>query len=78
MMKYDVQAIREHFPSLTSGVAFFDGPGGSQVSQTVADAVSATMTSPISNRGTSTASARRADDVVRAWPSGGHRATRSS
>jgi len=65
-MKYDVQAIREHFPSLTSGVAFFDGPGGSQVSQTVADAVSATLTSPISNRGTSTASARRADDVVRA------------
>ena len=36
---YDVEAVRAQFPSLASGVAHFDGPGGSQVPQVVGDAV---------------------------------------
>jgi cysteine desulfurase family protein (TIGR01976 family) len=63
---YDVAAIRKQFPALTEGAAHFDGPGGSQVPAVVGDAVAATLTAAISNRGRSTPSERRADDRVRA------------
>ncbi|MEU4804640.1 cysteine desulfurase-like protein [Actinosynnema sp. NPDC023587] len=63
-MTYDVEAVRACFPSLSSGTAHFDGPGGSQVPAVVADAVRDVMTSSISNRGTVTAAERVADDVV--------------
>ncbi len=63
-MVYDVAAIREQFPALLAGTAFFDGPGGSQVPSVVGDAVRATLIDAISNRGTVTASARRANAVV--------------
>jgi cysteine desulfurase family protein (TIGR01976 family) len=36
---FDVEALRSRFPALASGAAFFDGPGGSQVPQSVIDAV---------------------------------------
>jgi cysteine desulfurase family protein (TIGR01976 family) len=64
LMSYDVSALRAQFPSLSSGTAHFDGPGGSQTPQAVADAVSSTLTSPIANRGRVTAAERAADDVV--------------
>lgn len=63
-MSYDVAAFRAQFPALRSGVAYFDGPGGSQVPAAVAAAVAGTMTSGLSNRGTVTAAERRADEVV--------------
>ena len=64
-MAYDVERIRAHFPSLADGgTSFFDGPGGSQVPDVVGAAVAATLTAPISNKGTVTASERRATDVV--------------
>lgn len=63
-MPYDVEALRQHFPSLKEGAAHFDGPGGSQVPDVVGDVVRATLIGAISNRGTSTASARRADKIV--------------
>jgi cysteine desulfurase family protein (TIGR01976 family) len=63
---YDVQAIRDTFPALREGAAHFDAPGGTQVPEVVGDAVSGTLTSAISNRGTSTASERRADAIVAA------------
>ncbi|WP_139721813.1 cysteine desulfurase-like protein [Serinicoccus chungangensis] len=63
-MPLDVAAVRAQFPSLRSGVAFFDGPGGSQTPEVVAAAVASTLASPLSNRGVVTASERRADDVV--------------
>lgn len=63
-MTYDVESLRRHFPSLDEGVAYFDGPGGSQVPDVVGDAVRETLVSAISNRGSVTASARHADDVV--------------
>jgi cysteine desulfurase family protein (TIGR01976 family) len=63
-MDYDVVALRRHFPALAEGAAHFDGPGGSQVPRLVADAVAGTLTAAMSNRGRSTASERRADDIV--------------
>ncbi len=63
-MTLDVAAIRRDFPALASGTAYFDGPGGSQVPRQVAEAIAATMTSGLSNRGAVTASERRADEVV--------------
>ena len=64
-MPYDVEALRQHFPSLREGAAHFDGPGGSQVPDLVGDVVRATLIGAISNRGSTTTSARRADVVVR-------------
>jgi cysteine desulfurase family protein (TIGR01976 family) len=62
--EFDVSAVRSHIPALASGVAFFDGPGGSQVPDVVADAIRDTLTSPISNRGTVTEAERNADAIV--------------
>ncbi|MGQ0841873.1 cysteine desulfurase-like protein [Actinokineospora sp.] len=61
---YDVAAVRACFPALAEGAAHFDGPGGSQVPDTVADAVAATLRAAVSNRGTVTPAERRADAVV--------------
>lgn len=61
---YDVRAIRAHFPALAAGAAHFDGPGGSQVPDTVAAAVADTLLSPLANRGSVTAAERAADTVV--------------
>ena len=63
-MPFDVASVRAHFPSLTEGAAHFDGPGGSQTPDVVGRAVADTLTSAISNRGTVTASERRAEQVV--------------
>jgi cysteine desulfurase family protein (TIGR01976 family) len=63
-MVYDVAAVRAQFPALRAGMAHFDGPGGTQVPESVARAVADTLTSPIANRGRITAAERTADDVV--------------
>ncbi|MGL5816378.1 MAG: cysteine desulfurase-like protein [Phycicoccus sp.] len=63
-MTYDVERVRSHFPALAEGAAHFDGPGGSQVPDAVAQAVAQTLTSAISNRGAVTGSERRAEAVV--------------
>lgn len=63
-MGYDVAAVRKHFPALAEGAAHFDGPGGSQVPDVVAEAVAGTLTSGIANRGSVTAAERRATGVV--------------
>ena len=63
-MTYDIDAVRRHFPALAEGAAHFDGTGGSQVPDVVADAVAGTLRAAISNRGTVTAAERRADAVV--------------
>ena len=64
MPSFDVARVRAQFPALGAGVAHFDGPGGSQVPQRVADAVAATLTSGLANRGAVTAGEQRADEVV--------------
>ncbi|MGY2076429.1 cysteine desulfurase-like protein [Blastococcus sp. SYSU DS0828] len=63
-MSLDVAALRASFPSLASGTAHFDGPGGTQVPEQVGRAVAATLTAPISNRGAVTAAERFADETV--------------
>ncbi|MEU3272047.1 cysteine desulfurase-like protein [Saccharomonospora sp. NPDC006951] len=63
-MPYDVTALRGHFPALAEGAAHFDGPGGSQVPDVVADAVARTLCSGIANRGAVTLAERRADTIV--------------
>ena len=63
-MTYDVERIRSHFPSLNTGLAFFDGPGGSQVPDVVGAALAEAITMPISNRSTNTESEKNADAIV--------------
>jgi cysteine desulfurase family protein (TIGR01976 family) len=63
-MAIDLTALRAHFPSLATGLAFFDGPGGTQTPRPVADAIAATLTGPLSNRGTVSASELNAERAV--------------
>lgn len=63
-MTYDVDGLRAHFPSLKTGIAHFDGPGGTQTPLPIGQAIAATLTGPLSNRGTSSLPERNADDAV--------------
>lgn len=63
----DVDALRARFPSLASGLAHFDGPGGTQTPAEVGEAIARTLTGPLSNRGSSVASERNADAAVAAF-----------
>lgn len=63
-MAYDVNRLRTRVSGLSEGAAHFDGPGGTQVPDEVADAVSETLRAAVSNRGRGTAAERRADDIV--------------
>jgi cysteine desulfurase family protein (TIGR01976 family) len=66
-MSYDVAALRARFPSLASGIAHFDGPGGTQTPAVVGEAIAATLTGPLSNRGAGSVSERNAEETVRAF-----------
>jgi cysteine desulfurase family protein (TIGR01976 family) len=66
-MAYDVARIRSWFPSLESGWAQFDGPGGTQTPRQVGDAVASALTGPLSNRGTIGLSEQRAEEAVHAF-----------
>ncbi|TXS42185.1 cysteine desulfurase-like protein [Streptomyces sp. uw30] len=63
-MAIDLTALRAQFPALDQGLAFFDGPGGTQTPRPVADAIAATMTRPLSNRGTVSPSELNAERAV--------------
>jgi cysteine desulfurase family protein (TIGR01976 family) len=63
-MAYDVDRLRAHVPALREGAAHFDGPGGTQIPDQVADAMNDALRSALSNRGRGTAAERRADDIV--------------
>ncbi len=63
-MSYDVAALRAEFPSLQSGIAHFDGPGGTQTPRVVGEAIAATLTGPLSNRGTGIASESNAEVAI--------------
>src|SRR4051795_7402357 len=64
MSEYDVAKVRAHFPALESGLAFFDGPGGSQTPDVVAEAVRATLVGALSNRGELTTAQENAERAV--------------
>ena len=61
---YDVARVRAHFPQLREGeglgAAHFDGPGGSQTPDVVAQAVYDTLTAPLANEDTVTSAERNA------------------
>jgi cysteine desulfurase family protein (TIGR01976 family) len=63
-LTYDVAAVRAQFPALASGVAHFDGPGGTQTPRPVIDAIAAALAAPLSNRGTRTAGERNSSTIV--------------
>lgn len=63
----DITRIRDDFPALTHGLAFFDGPGGTQTPVQVAEAISATLTGPLSNRGTDSLPQLNANNAVLAF-----------
>ena len=66
-MAIDSAALRSHFPALDKGVAYFDGPGGTQTPRPVAEAIADTMMRPLSIRGTSTESERIVLDFRNAY-----------
>lgn len=67
MSTFDVEAFRSHFPALESGVAFFDAPGGTQTPRVVGEAIAATLTGPLSNRGVQSVSEINAENAVLAF-----------
>jgi cysteine desulfurase family protein (TIGR01976 family) len=60
----DLPALRKHFPSLDSGIAHFDGPGGSQTPRPVGDAIASALCGPLSNRGDGVLSERNSTNFV--------------
>lgn len=68
-MPFDPQSIRSQFPALSRAVnghpvAYFDGPAGSQVPRSVADAVSAYLLESNANRGGPIATSRETDAII--------------
>lgn len=63
-MTFDVERLRARIPALNSGTAFFDGPGGTQTPDIVADAMAAAMKGELANRARETQAGRNADDIV--------------
>ena len=63
-MSFDVAAFRARFPSLTSGIAHFDNPGGTQTPAVVGEAIARTLTGPLSQRGSALVSQRNAEQTV--------------
>jgi cysteine desulfurase family protein (TIGR01976 family) len=63
-MSLELEAIRARFPALSSGVAFLDGPGGTQCPQSVIDAVAAYFGESNANLGGAFDASRRSDELV--------------
>ncbi len=67
-MPYDVARVRSHFPQLKegpgTGAAHFDGPGGSQTPDVVAQAMYDVLVAPLANRGDTTPAERNAEAAV--------------
>jgi cysteine desulfurase family protein (TIGR01976 family) len=61
---FDVAAARARFPALASGLAFLDGPGGTQVPQSVIDAVAICLRDANANVEGPFETSRRADAII--------------
>ncbi|MFE2538421.1 cysteine desulfurase-like protein [Streptomyces sp. NPDC059371] len=66
-MTYDVGALRAEIPALLSGVAHFDGPGGTQTPARVAGAIADALTGPLSIRGRLTPGEVNAENLVQGF-----------
>jgi cysteine desulfurase family protein (TIGR01976 family) len=60
----DLAAVRSQFPALASEAAFFDGPGGSQVPQSVIDAVVGCLRDTNANLGGAFQTSQAADGLI--------------
>ena len=60
----DIEAVRARFPALASGVAFLDGPGGTQCPRSVIDAVAGYLRESNANLGGAFAASRSSDELV--------------
>jgi cysteine desulfurase family protein (TIGR01976 family) len=60
----DVAAVRARFPALATGAAYLDGPGGSQVPDSVLHAIDACLRESNANLGGAFATSAAADDVM--------------
>jgi len=60
----DIDAIRAQFPALAARAAYFDGPGGSQVPQSVIDAMTAYLRDSNANLGGAFRTSRESDEVM--------------
>ena len=63
-MSLDLVRIRSEFRALDADLAYFDSPGGTQTPEPVVQAISRTLSGPLSNRGTDNLAQRNADLVV--------------
>src|SRR5262245_63421043 len=63
-MTFDLAAVRSHFPALHRDAVFFDGPAGSQVPQSVIDAINSYYVRHNANHGGLFATSRESDAVV--------------
>ncbi|HZS31297.1 MAG TPA: cysteine desulfurase-like protein [Gaiellaceae bacterium] len=63
-MSVDVDAVRARFPALASGVALFDGPGGTQCPDSVIDAIAGCLRESNANLGGAFETSRRSDELV--------------
>jgi cysteine desulfurase family protein (TIGR01976 family) len=63
-MTLDVEAVRARFPALASGIAFLDGPGGTQCPQSVIDAIGGYLRDSNANLGGAFEASRRSDALV--------------
>jgi cysteine desulfurase family protein (TIGR01976 family) len=60
----DLEVVRSRFPALAGEAAYFDGPGGSQVPQSVVDAMSGYLLCSNSNLGGAFRTSRESDEVI--------------
>ncbi len=63
-MPFDISAIRDQFPAFRDGTVYADGPAGTQVPESVIEAVSAAMVAAVSNVGGPFAASERSGVVV--------------
>jgi cysteine desulfurase family protein (TIGR01976 family) len=61
---FDVAAVRARFPALSTGTAFLDGPGGTQVPDSVIEAMAGCLREANANLGGPFETSRRADAIV--------------
>jgi cysteine desulfurase family protein (TIGR01976 family) len=63
-MQFDPKTVRDQFPALRRNALFFDGPAGSQVPQSVIDAISNYYVQHNANHGGAFATSKESDSVV--------------
>ena len=63
-MTLDLEAVRARIPSLASGVAYLDGPGGTQCPQSVIDSIAGYLRESNANLGGAFGASRRSDELV--------------